>query len=276
MQLQSRIRRFLLKDDDASWREHRSRVRSIEQWIRALEVQGDPSNESGGDTTAIVLNYKRPHNIDAIVRSLLQTPSIKTVIVSNNNPACNIRRWLDIANDRIRIIDQPVRCSTAERYRIAALCDTQYFLAVDDDLFLLPEQYEKVMCALKADPSRVHGVFGQTMQQDGTFQYAVRGDTDLDVCNRVYAFTREHVMQFHALVERLHLHGDDWKRSDWDDIVISFSGAQKPRSHVIGPYLDCPTQGKKGIAVWRRDDFFDERLPLFRRLQLITRESTMP
>lgn len=267
------LRRWLLKDDATGWAAHLQHVRSVRAWMQSMGSLGEPP-ATGGNVTAIVLSYLRPQNIDAILRSLLHTPSVGQVVLCNNHPDIAIGRFVSVTSPRLRIIQHAKHCGTPERLRIAQDDAARFFLAADDDLFLRPQQYDLLCQALKDDPSRPHGMFGQVMQPDGTFRYAVRGDADVDVLNRVYAFTSDHVRRFFEITGQLRFAEDDWKRSDWDDVVLSFSGRHRPRSHDVGAYLDCPTQGRKDTAVWRRDDFFERRTPLFRRLQEMTGSCT--
>jgi hypothetical protein len=49
-------------------------------------------------------------------------------------------------------------------------------------------------------------------------------------------------------------------------MFLSFSGDGKPRMHNAGPFVDCPTQGRKGIATWREGGFHREREEMYRQL----------
>lgn len=225
------------------------------------------SNPAGAhDVTAIVLSWKRPRNIPLIVRSLLATPAVSRVIVSNNNPHLALPP-LPFASKRLSILRATEEKATTERWRIARDTPSRYYLAVDDDIFLRPEQFELLCTALKHDPSVPHGMFGHYQNPDGSWHY--NGERAVPVLNRVYACTAEHVRTFHRIADALGA-GEGtamWRRSDWDDIVLSKSGCGEPRIHDLGPYLDCPTQGLTGIAVWRSKGFFPFREAFQSQLQ---------
>lgn len=218
--------------------------------------------------TAILLNYRRPQNIDPIVCALLRTPSVQSVIVSNNNPRCNLQRWVRVRDDRVVFLLQPCERNTAERFRIALQTAAQEFLAVDDDIFLTPRQYEALCSALRWNPTVPHGICGQVWREDGTFQHGICGvEREVDVLNRAYAFTREHGENFRRLLEHLGMWDDAaaWQSSAWDDLVISVAGMGKPLCHDVGPFRDCPTQAGPD-AVWRREEFFAFRERFYPRL----------
>lgn len=242
------------------------------QWQKTAYAEVLPLNPSP-DTVAIVLSYKRPQNIDIIVRLLLRTPSVAAIVVSNNNPAYRLADWMSVHDPRCSMIEQPIARPRHIRYGIAAReAVYQRFLAVDDDLFLRPSQLESLCAAVRADPSRPHGITG--LQYDswrGMVFHHVSGRTQaVDAINRVYAFTSAHVDNFRQLMRET---GFDprhtaWRHSYWDDLFLSYS-AGKPMVHALGSFLDCPSQFASGIAVWKQPDFFRLRLSLLRRLRLL-------
>ncbi len=259
------LRRLGSRSDLSSWHDHLKVMFAVMRFEKLMRSLDTPSPVGKGEMTAIVLSYKRPQNMDAIVRSLLATPSVGTVIVSNNNPEISIEKWIMIQDSRLRILNQKEHRCTPERMHIASRCPGELFLTVDDDLFLRPDQYEIVCTALRSDPTRVHGMFGTDCTSDGSFLTIRTGDRDVDILNRIYGFSQTHVSAFAALVKSLRSSGISVPENDntWDDIILSFSGTGRPRSHHIGCYLDCPTQGTRHIAVWREDGFFEKRRKLY-------------
>ena len=90
--------------------------------------------------TVILLSYKRVRNIQPIVRSLLKASCVGKVIVSNNNPDLRLDDWLRLRDDRVQVIDQPVRRFPGVRFELARQDGGEYFLTLDDDVFLFPRQ----------------------------------------------------------------------------------------------------------------------------------------
>lgn len=262
-------RRIWRKPEEASWRSHIHWLKDFRRFRE--EIYSCPlSYESEGWCTAIVLGYKRPQNIDLIVRALLQTPAVGKVIVSNNNPSYNLRKWISVQNPRVRLLNPMDQRGTIERFRIASNDSAEFFLAVDDDIFLRPEQFQIVCEALKRESEVPHGIFGE-LHEGGNVRHAVHNYSGpFDVINRVYAFTVEHVHEFFRLVEELGLKDrSTWHRCYWDDMVLSFSGLAKPQGHDVGEYLDCTTQGKRGVAAWREESFMEGRKPIYKSLETL-------
>ncbi len=225
------------------------------------------------DMVAIVLSFRRPYNIDTIVRVLLRTPSIAKVIVSNNNPAYRMSDWMTVRDPRITVIEQVTAKPAHVRYGIAAR-ETSYskFLAVDDDLFVKPSQLEMVCESLRADPSRPYGIAGQIYDSwRGMLYHNINDRTQkVDILNRIYAFTSEHVENFFAIAREAGYrpNTEQWKFSHWDDLFLSFSG-KIPQVIFTGKYLDCPSQAEDGVAVWRTSGFFRLSLPILLMLRKI-------
>jgi hypothetical protein len=221
------------------------------------------------DFTAIILSYTRPQNIAPLVGMLLRAPSIRNVIISNNNPDLKIGDWLRIESPRVSVVNQDRARACPIRYQIAQQHDSQHFIAIDDDVFLRPSQIETLCTALCADPSRPWGIHG-TLYDDssGKMHYNIRRPGDVDILNQVYAFTSEHVRRFFELANALGFGPayEAWERSNWDDMVISHSGVSRPCICDAGPVTECPTGAEQGIAVWREEGFFAGRLSLFQRL----------
>lgn len=261
------VRRLGTKHTAHTWREHWVWLGAYVAWVWRVRFGKPRATGNNEEFTAILLSFKRPQNIGPIVRTLLRTPCVGRVIVSNNNPSCHIHNWIPVRSPRLTIIEQTERRSPAIRYRIAAQDPARFFIAVDDDIFLDPGQIEMVCEALRRDPDVPHGVFGQTWDKDGTMRGGIRGVTrELDALNRVYAFTADHLEEFFRLLEVLDLLPLG-NMAFGDDMVISASGLAKPMCHDVGRYLDCPTQHEEGIAVWKEEEFLGYRDKLFVRLR---------
>lgn len=223
--------------------------------------------ETSGAVTAYVANFKRPQNIAPIVHALLASPSIGRVIVSNNNPACNLRRWFHSPSDRVTIIEHSVRQSCAMRYLHLRQFPSPFYFVIDDDLLLLPSQIEQVLAELQNSPSVPHGIYGQRWANNHFHGGHQEQDGPLDVISRVYAFTHDHLAEWHRLFSLLPT--DNMHLGYSDDLVLSRSGSTFPHMHAVGSFVDCPSQGVRDIAMWRQDGFHVGREDLYRQLQQI-------
>jgi hypothetical protein len=224
------------------------------------------------DCTAIILAYKRPQNIAPIVGLLLRAPSIRHVIVSNNNSDVKIADWFRPTSPRVKVIEQGMSCGAPIRYRIALEQDSPLFVGIDDDVFLRPSQIETLCETLRADPTSPCGITGSVYDEGSSLMlYNIRRPGDVDIIHQVYAFTPHHVRQFFGLAAALGFGPthEAWQHTTWDDLVISHSGLSKPRVADVGAFTECPTGAEPGVAAWRADGFFASRMSLFQRLRAL-------
>lgn len=221
---------------------------------------------------AVLLSYKRPRNLPWIAKSLLKNDFVERVIVSNNNPEMSMEDWFDFSDSRLQLVNQDVRRRAGYRYEIAKDLTEEYYIFIDDDLFLLPSQIAALYRELLKNPGPAHGVWGQRFYKDGDGFSWKSGfshfDGELDVINRAYFLTRRHVDNFiwnlHELgIERV----VDLKFGD--DMILSFSGEKRPLCHDVGLLIDCPTKDSDDIAIWKENEFFDYRSGLYERLLAI-------
>jgi hypothetical protein len=234
--------------------------------------------------TIILQSYKRPWNIEPMVRMFLRFDCVNKVIVSNNNKLSAVSFQLShsglrasgprTADDRVQIINQQ-KNYPASKFAMIALEEAkkgaQYFLSIDDDLLLFPDQIETLMRALIANPSVPHGLVGQRVTDNGEWMHHLTGDVPIDILNRAYAFTANHMYRYAELLDALGYRSDEDKAMlpFGADIVLSRSGTQKPQIHAAGRLLDCPTNAKPGIARFKDSGFTDYRLELWQRLNRI-------
>lgn len=218
--------------------------------------------------SAIILSYARPQNIDSICSMLLSIDNISTVCLSNNNPSINISDFITTTDNRLQVISQKQSSGPFKRYTIANQLSGEYFLSIDDDLFLQQKQVEFLMNMLLDDHRAPHGFWGQNFivnKNDILFEYGLINKNDrVDILNRCYFFTREHLSEMFRLMKCLKIDETDVGPSD--DIILSFSGQVKPFSHNIGTYIDCPTSNKSGVAQWLEQDFDQRRASIIKKI----------
>ncbi len=176
---------------------------------------------------AILLSYKRPQNIEKILRSLVSSQSIDHIVLSNNNPDINMSEWVNLSDFDIEFIQQPKHSVCAKRFEIALQTDHDYFICPDDDLFLTPQQIDFLVRTGIENKEKIHGMFGQikAFTREGVgFTSGINALTcEVDILNRVYCFSRLHLermVELSALIglssvgDALHI----------DDLLLSFCG----------------------------------------------------
>jgi hypothetical protein len=253
-----------MRDYQLSLREHLQGIRKFYAWkAKLLRSTRLPDDHHGG-VTAYVGAFKRPQNIHVIIESLLRAPSIGKILVSENMPRC-LSGWLRDYGSRVTVLHYDTPQSSASRYQHLRDVVSTAFLIVDDDLFLEPMQIEMLCEALQKNLAVPHGIIGQewtgTELRSGIFG----SNRSVDVLNRVYAFTNEHLNTCLQLTEKLKTSALArlWAKECYCDLVLSSSGNSTPQIHVVGEILDCTSQGRAGTALWREQDFFEDREQCF-------------
>ena len=227
--------------------------------------------------TAIVLhNFKRPQNLPRIVSACLRAAHRPDVIVIDNAPDDSLAAPLHAvaaaegeAGARLSYRANLENRGPGDRYTVAATLDHDAIASIDDDLFLTPSQVDALLDCYLRDRGRVHGIWGErlTSRDGGLYldNQIVGHEIEVDILNRAYAFGPEQARIACALLHDLGY--EDWlSLGPGSDIILSFSGEQRPMVHDIGALESCETAGMPGVAFWRRDDFKTRRLVLFRRL----------
>ncbi len=245
-------------------------LRSMMRWYReAMSDVRCQISDVSTPFTVILQSYKRPWNIKPMVKMMLRFDCVERVIVSNNNELSAFS--FQFSDDRVQIINQK-KHYPASKFAMIALEETRkgatHFLCIDDDLLLFPDQIARLIRALIHDPSVPHGLVGQRVIENGEWMHHLTGNVPIDILNRVYAFTAEHIHRYAELLHGLGYDSDEAMAMlpFGSDIVLSRSGAAKPRIHDVGRLLDCPTNAKPGIARFKEKDFDAFRRSLWQQL----------
>jgi hypothetical protein len=225
--------------------------------------------------TVILLSWKRVRNMQPLVRSLLRADFIERIIVSNNNPEYRIRDVIQLRDDRLQLIDQPQARAAGVRFELARNEPGEYFVSIDDDTFLYPEQLKKLFSELIAHPHCPHGRQGEMYvgpphqpRHPGWKLGLRRLEGNVDVINCVYAFTRGHVEEMYRLAGQLEL--DIGALANGEDVLLSSSGEEGPMIHDLGELVECLSAHRRGVSTWRtRKNFFAERTTLLLALRAI-------
>lgn len=266
--LLSRVRRaYTFRALGASWREHLRAVRRLEQTLRA------PSRPSRDADVVVTINsFRRPENIELIAHLALRVPRVREVVVSQNDPEIDLARWVHLDDPRLRIVTSPRRHGPVTRYLRAREAGGRWFLSVDDDLFLHPAQLGRLIAQLEARPDLVHGFYGQCVdRRRRRWRFNLgRSEARVDVINRAYAFTDAHLTRYFELLGELGIDDDEsLARFSMDDVPLAFATGKRPRVHDLGAHVDCPTEVRRGTAIFLRPGEPDRRLSLFERLERI-------
>lgn len=228
-----------------------------------------------GAVTFILLSYLRPQNIQRILDAMKASKYCRRIILSNNRPAINILDYIEPPGDGLEVIQQKEETLPVNRYSIARARPGEFFVCIDDDIFLTPPQIDTVITALMQDPARPHGVWGEVITMENKTMVVTRGvhnvSREVTILNRVYAVTRTHVQRFFRFLDDLGV-TDPQDLGPVDDIVLSFCGTALPFCHDVGALENCPTSNQEGIALWKGERFEDQRKEILRRIGALQRK----
>jgi hypothetical protein len=193
----------------------------------------------------------------------LRCDFVTKVVVSNSNRNVRIREWVKTGDPRAVLIDETEPTQPGHRFVLAVRESGDYFLSVDDDIFLTPRQIALLFEQLVRNDAVPHGVKGNLYEP--AWANAFGHDQEVDVLHGVYAFTRRQVAVTTALAETLGLAPLSGLRNG-EDILMSFAGRARPKIHAVGRITECASNALPGIALWKSiDGFMDERRRLFDR-----------
>ncbi|WP_020407023.1 hypothetical protein [Hahella ganghwensis] len=231
---------------------------------------------SNTKVTAILLSYLRPDNIQRIFDALAASEHISKVIVSNNNPDIDLREYLK-DHPKLSLRQQIVHYPPWIRFEFAVHDDAEYFISVDDDLFLTTEQVDSLIQSLFNNPSSPHGVWGQRIVKTN-IGLQVRDnifgeDGRVDVLNRAYACTKEHAINSFTLLKHLGINHAR-KIGMFEDVLLSFSSPDKPIIHNLGELADCNSSADPRKALHLKPGFFGLRQQIV--LDIITIKGNIP
>lgn len=256
-------------------------------WLFQIRCGSEISLDTDDSVIVIVSSYKRMFNIDPILESLLKCLFVKKIIVTNNNPEVNIHDWIKTTDPRVDLMNQPHRMPAGFRWFLAKDEPGEYFIAIDDDFLIYPEQLKGLVAQLIHQPEVPHGLFGSNFVRclhsdvkQLQLSYFKRREMEIDVLHGIYGVTRRHVRNFFKYLKRLEenqsissgiLYSADNKvmLSVGDDILISYSGESRPKIHDFGRLVFCQTANDPAISIHSKAGFMECRLKILESLEKI-------
>ena len=246
-----------------TWREHAQAYCDL-----ASALEHPASARPGPPLTVVLPVFTRPENLALSVSLALRTPGVTEVRVCLNDPAMRAEDLLDENDQRIVVDLARVRRGPVERYRAAARGTGSHSVSPDDDLFLHPRQLRGLADRALGEPRCAHGIYGQLFDT-GAQRYTqnlCRRDGTVHVLNRAYAFSRDHLVRYLALLDSLDVPTDAARIAIDDDIVLSFAAEGLPQVHDLGPWIDCPSETDPRVSRFGRRDAARRRCALFNDL----------
>jgi len=228
----------------------------------------------------ILLSHNRPWNLEPIVRVLLSLDFVEKIVVHNSHPTLRVRDFVHISNSRLELVDQsrPTKCGI--RFELARNAGGQYYLLIDDDIFLSASQVAQLFESYLKVPNAPGAIGGAifasetkdldaikvTGPSDWPFRRPGPLDEWVDIINGVFIFNDRHLRRYFSLCESLGIL-DQSKFGNGEDIVLSHTSNLRPRLHRIGFVKRCLSSSLPGIAISStRKDFYKERWAIFHPL----------
>jgi len=239
------------------------------KWVLLTHISKNESIDNNPETNVIIATYhiKRLKNINPLVRSVLKCSYIQSVIVTNNNPDIHIEDWVTVKDNRLDLINQPERRWPGYRWNIASKSRAKYYIIIDDDFLILPDQLKILLQHLIHEPDIAHGITGHL-----NGKYYQNREMEVAVLNQIYAVTNKHVDRYFEITDVIKQNYPEvfpLIEKCADDIIISKAGSNKPKIHDIGQLTRCHTARTPGIAIHRGDDFLHGRQKVINALYSI-------
>lgn len=220
-------------------------------------------------TTVIIPSYsvERVQYIGPQVRSLLKCDFVEKIIISNHNPQTLIEDWVKIKDERLLLINQPVRRGCGHGWVVANRVNPEFLISIDDDVLIFPTQLAKLFKRLVEQPEIPHGLAGSFQSK-----YYQGKEMEVDNLYQIYAITGTHLKRYLELVEMITSYNYVSPESVefWgDDIVISQTGMNRPMIHNVGLILRGSTANKQGVATYKEEEFAQRRMEVERALEKV-------
>jgi hypothetical protein len=217
----------------------------------------------------IILNYKRPQNIGAIASAAREALPDASIFILDQGEREDFQERGDIPWSEVWVQRAAVNKGAGARVPLACRLPFDFYVAIDDDVFLTPEQISRLAELVRAQPDRAHGVWGERLELNQgaiNFRTSITGiDAALSNLNEVYAFSRSQAAAAIQLSARLGF--PSWEAVKvGNDILLSCASREPPLCHDLGAIKHCPTSNEPGIAVWLSDGFRERRAEIAQRL----------
>ena len=218
--------------------------------------------------TVVLLSWRRAPNLNLLATLAIRAPFVERVVVSNNSPRVRIADHVACRSPKLILIDQPEDTPPGIRVPLALRYPGDLFIFLDDDVFPTPRQLTRLYTALARQPEVPHGYVGlrhlPLSDTSPVFKYG-DWDTEVQMLFRLYLCSRAVLERYMQLAETLGIVHAEF--GNGEDILLSFSGAGRPRIHAIGHVLCCTTSDLPGVAISATSpQFVLQRQQLTRRL----------
>lgn len=212
--------------------------------------------------SVLVLSWKRPKNIQRIIREQTAYSCVDEILIFNNNSSLTIRSQ----SEKVKIINASADFGTRSRWALGALAKNCCLLFQDDDLVVSEEAMLRLAGMIEDDPDRAYSLHGRNPSAGN--EYRVKnsyGEVDI-VLTRA---TCLHKRMIPAVLEHeLAFCGNRviWGGPNGEDIFMSYAmRARTGKRHVAlkAPFRNLPSPH----AIAARTGHVRERTKIMRACQ---------
>lgn len=237
-------------------------------------------------TTFVVLSYRRPGNMHALVSGLLALKAAARVVVINNNAELDLAPYLP-KDPRIELVRGTG--AIGYRYVMGSQATTERVAFIDDDLFVMPDAWKRLLRSFDRAPASPKSLIGLLYVPTGDAiahpslrgipvdfgegsyfwaQVADEGVVDVAAAG-VSVCSREQATRVFEVAKAV---GADIATSSVsDDLFFSFAGTERPGVAGAIPMRDfafCVTATRKRVAISQNGAaYFAERRSTFHELE---------
>lgn len=194
--------------------------------------------------SAVLLSWRRPANIQTIVRTLRKNPLVKEVLVWNNNPE------ITLAGNAAIMINSSHNFFPFVRYCLVPLTKHSLVWFQDDDLLVSPEQLDAIVSAYSMAPNRIYGCRGRNLVRGRYSPAIVYGECDI-ILGQSMLFHKQVLYEVVPALNAL----APMERGD--DIAFSLLCRRKHFAVNVEPLIDLGENDEH--ALWRRSGHFSMR-----------------
>jgi hypothetical protein len=168
--------------------------------------------------TGVILNWKRPLNVERILHGWRVGGLVAEAIVWNNNPDAPFR------HDWAKVVNAGQDLGLYTRFAAACLAQHACVLIQDDDLELPTDSLRQLYAAWQRDPEVLHGIFGRGPKPDGSYAQNLLGDMEVPiVLTRMLLASRHYAAQFFEVAPTFdRIQRDGSPIGNGEDILFSY------------------------------------------------------
>lgn len=227
------------------------------------------------EKATVIVTYYNParlKHIEPQIRNILKCDFVEKVVISSHNPDVHMNDKLCVKDQRLVFLNQEVKRGCGHRWFVAKTFEPEYLIVIDDDLLLFPWQLAKVFTALVSEPEVPHGLAGMSRVAGDSLIYLESVNADTDYLCEMYAVTIKHLKRYLELRQMVAQDETTAKLVDsaMDFMVISHTGAHRPKIHRVGRIFRCETFKQTRVAVHKTAGFDEGMIHVSKILSTVT------